>query len=1039
MNLRSLLPFVATLLPAAAALAQDFPLTPIAVPNGKPGGTAEAAFYGGPAWQQFLAAAGGAWRVDWSAATGTPRAIYGSGLPLAGWGENSLTEQYFRGLPVIGGRADVRINMIGKVSMLGSQAWPIAADFAIVPALDADAAVAIAWAHLGAEPTGVEQPGAPVAPRLVLWGDLQAAQPTAPVLAYEVLVSNLAADGSGPIVRYYIDARTGAVVHTANGKHECGVGCGHERAAAAPASSPASLPPIPTTITVRGWTRTSVDAVAAPTNVPLPGVQVQVPGHGVFTTNAAGQFSVDLTGPVSITVSSLDGRHHRPIVDDSGSLLGGFAVVLPGLPATVQLLTGLSSPAAIANTTATFWLDAVNEFARSIYGDTRQIAFLDEVGVRVNTALTCNAFYTQNSLNFYAAGGPCQNMAQASVIAHEWGHALDEQYGGLLGDGGLMEGWADLVAMFLTDTPVIGLNIGGAGTFLRTGDNTLQFPAGSGVHERGQSWMGFGWKLRGRLEARLGSRAAANALTNDIVLGAIVANPTTQGAALLEVFLADDNDADLNNGTPHAPELIWAAEQHSLPLPSPASPANNECSYAFQLTQGLNGPFTNVGATTSAPAWGCGNGANDVWFRYAASAAGQLSVSTCGQAAFDTVIQVFQGSCGNLVPVACNDDACSVQSTVAVNVTPGLYLIRVGGYLGATGPFQLQVSGPGSQNANIAAYGAGCGAQSRSFYDWMPNGTFDLANRAFRMVRNGNRYTVQNGGSYLTPPPNASTLPLVNDSLGQITINPGFPYVGGVATTLFICDNGWVTTDLGSSSTEPVRPQPWLDSQFPRWGCWHDFDPTAAGSGLVKVHFVGALLCVTWDGVASRGLAGTSTFQLQLDVGTGNVTYVFGSMATAGRVHLVGYAAGGSSGDLGNRDLLTTLTTGSGSFRTDASDNEALRLRSTAPRIGTTATLTTEQIPLQSGLAGHVLGLGSLPAGAPLPPGLGLPGCVLYATPDLINVAFPVLQQAPYALTVPATASLVGSQLFAQGLAFVPSGSGFLVSTSNGLALTVGW
>ncbi|MEC7584615.1 MAG: hypothetical protein VYE77_09870, partial [Planctomycetota bacterium] len=95
--------------------------------------------------------AGGTWMAHWNPATQTPRSIYGTGLAIEDWRENSLNEarrhagealkkyghvlglgdsefresigarmgrtwsfkfdQYYRGLPCIGGRADVRVNM----------------------------------------------------------------------------------------------------------------------------------------------------------------------------------------------------------------------------------------------------------------------------------------------------------------------------------------------------------------------------------------------------------------------------------------------------------------------------------------------------------------------------------------------------------------------------------------------------------------------------------------------------------------------------------------------------------------------------------------------------------------------------------------------------------------------------------------------------------------------------------------------------------------------------------------------------------------
>ncbi|MFN9277999.1 MAG: hypothetical protein ACK6D2_19950, partial [Planctomycetota bacterium] len=147
-------------IPLAAALAFAGPVA--AQKHADEAIAPRAAFLSSPAWRTFLDAAGGEWSVDWCAATGTPGAIWGSGLPLADWRENSLAEarrhahellrqhadllglgasefreaigarmhrvwtftfdQHFRGLPVLGGRADVRVHVVGRVPMFGAKA-----------------------------------------------------------------------------------------------------------------------------------------------------------------------------------------------------------------------------------------------------------------------------------------------------------------------------------------------------------------------------------------------------------------------------------------------------------------------------------------------------------------------------------------------------------------------------------------------------------------------------------------------------------------------------------------------------------------------------------------------------------------------------------------------------------------------------------------------------------------------------------------------------------------------------------------------------
>ncbi|MEY4672871.1 MAG: hypothetical protein RL148_655, partial [Planctomycetota bacterium] len=196
-----------------------------------------------------------------------------------------------------------------------------------------------------------------------------------------------------------------------------------------------------------------------------------------------------------------------------------------------------------------------------------QLATADSIRPTVNIASTCNAYYTGNTINFYATGGTCNNTAFSTVVTHEWGHGLDDRYGGISQTNGLSEAWADILSMYLVDNPVVGEYFTTAGGFVRTGTNTQQYPTGSGVHQQGQSWGGFAWKLRERLATTLGNRAQAIAVSNDIVISSIAANATNQADAMVQVFVADDNDGNLLNGVPHYDELVYAANLHSLPYP----------------------------------------------------------------------------------------------------------------------------------------------------------------------------------------------------------------------------------------------------------------------------------------------------------------------------------------------------------------------------------------------------------------------------------------------------------------------------------------
>ena len=110
-------------------------------------------------------------------------------------------------------------------------------------------------------------------------------------------------------------------------------------------------------------------------------------------------------------------------------------------------------------------------------------------------------------------------------------------------------------------------------------------------------------------------------------MGSIVADATDQTGAVQQVFIADDDDGNLANGTPHMQDLIWACQQHSLPHPGPSTGIlNDECTYPTLLQNGVTGPLSTVGATSSMVNWGCSAAGNDLWYYYQASDAGTLTV-----------------------------------------------------------------------------------------------------------------------------------------------------------------------------------------------------------------------------------------------------------------------------------------------------------------------------------------------------------------------------------------------------------------------------
>jgi hypothetical protein len=122
-----------------------------------------------------------------------------------------------------------------------------------------------------------------------------------------------------------------------------------------------------------------------------------------------------------------------------------------------------------------------------------------------------------------------------------------------------------------------------------------------------------------------------------------------------------------------------------LNLPTP--PANDDC--AAPVVIGAT-PFADVRstgfATTAAgdPDTVCGTGhdSNSVWYAFTPPAGGFVTIDTRGST-YDTVVTVFQGGCGALAEVACDDDGAgtshlSLLSFATAGGTP--YLVEVTDY-----------------------------------------------------------------------------------------------------------------------------------------------------------------------------------------------------------------------------------------------------------------------------------------------------------------------------------------------------------------------
>lgn len=187
------------------------------------------------------------------------------------------------------------------------------------------------------------------------------------------------------------------------------------------------------------------------------------------------------------------------------------------------------------------------------------VPILEEtVRAEVNAADPCRAYYHRGTsiLSFGRGGGGCHNTAQiADVVYHEWAHSFHAS--SLLAgdiDLSLAEGAADTVVFLQTGDPVIAPFFFVNGAPLRRVDGGLEYPrdyrdASEYSHENGLIFAGVMWDLLAALEALEGPEAGRAAL-EQILIG-ILRGGTDIPGSWGEALVADDDDGDLGNGTPH--------------------------------------------------------------------------------------------------------------------------------------------------------------------------------------------------------------------------------------------------------------------------------------------------------------------------------------------------------------------------------------------------------------------------------------------------------------------------------------------------------
>ena len=318
------------------------------------------------------------------------------------------------------------------------------------------------------------------------------------------------------------------------------------------------------TVTGTIWEATPLDATM---DRPLPNLVVRRQSDGATSaTDDAGSYSIPGTGNTTIE-AGLTGTPAR-IENRAGPAITRGQSGSHNDP--IDLKFDASGDDELAQDTAFYWINATRDFVESILS----VAELKEVPTRVNIDDDCNAFWhrIERSINFFRKTDPsspgikCPNTAYLDVIAHEYGHGVDQMKGSIQ-DGGYSEGFGNSLALLITRQPCVGRNFLG-GQCLRNATDVHMWPPASneGVHARGRRYGQFVWNLIQEL-GNTRPEDEAYGIAARLVLAAAAANPANIPDAVRLMFIADDDDGNLSNGTPHFTELAAAADSRNLPRP----------------------------------------------------------------------------------------------------------------------------------------------------------------------------------------------------------------------------------------------------------------------------------------------------------------------------------------------------------------------------------------------------------------------------------------------------------------------------------------
>lgn len=456
--------------------------------------------------------------------------------------------QYYQGLEVLFTNVQVRMTHDYRVNQFALDCYPDI-NMTVVPALSESAATSFATAGI----PGIQQ--VMVAPDMKIL----------PVpgnrnykfhLVYEITVATKSELGIP--ARYYtlVDASNGEVLYRANQIHHV---CSHGN------NPPVANASANTDVNVKGTLHLTHPYDPA-TVEPMKNQKIVQNGITYFTDNT-GYAGLPASSPSTATFF-LEGRWVR--VRTNSITPTWFVNLNPGLN-DVNIDTSGNN---IKERTTYNAINTIHDYMKSKYPSFTGLDF--PLQANIDVAGTCNAFYDGSSVNFFNTGGGCNATSLVvDVCYHEYGHGINDRFYQAIGfqftNGAMNEGYADLWALGITGSPVLGIGFfeNNANGYVRRYDiNKKVYPQNliGQVHNDGEIIAGSFWDtgvLLGNLQQMM------DLFTETLYAG--IAGPngsegTLYPDILLETLAQDDNDGDLSNGSPNFCLINAAFEMHGITI-----------------------------------------------------------------------------------------------------------------------------------------------------------------------------------------------------------------------------------------------------------------------------------------------------------------------------------------------------------------------------------------------------------------------------------------------------------------------------------------